>query len=129
MVNKDYYFYVLYCADDSLYGGFTDDVQRRFATHQAYKGAKYTKVKSRHPLQLAYYQQFSSKHDALSAEYHFKHQSRAKKLAFLKAHGVFLDQLRQRLSQIKWKSTCGIAFFFVYYYSVLNAQNTPGAMR
>ena len=98
---KHYYFYVLYCADDSLYGGFTDDFQRRFRTHQAYEGAKYTRVKSRHPLQLAYYQQFDSKHDALSAEYHFKHQSRSKKVAFLAAHGVQLVKLRHRLLKIR----------------------------
>ncbi len=98
---KHYYFYVLYCADDSLYGGFTDDVQRRFHTHQAYQGAKYTRVKSRHPLQLAYYQQFDSKHDALSAEYHFKHQPRGKKVAFLAAHGVKLAELRRRLAKIR----------------------------
>ncbi|WP_367341775.1 GIY-YIG nuclease family protein [Limosilactobacillus sp.] len=101
MANKNYYFYVLYCADDSLYGGFTDNVKRRFATHQSYKGAKYTKVKARHPLQLAYYQQFSNKHDALSAEYHFKHQSRSKKIDFLRQRGVDLNIFRQRLQKKK----------------------------
>ena len=44
--SKDYYIYVLYCADDSLYCGFTDNVARRFAAHQEFRGAKYTKVKS-----------------------------------------------------------------------------------
>lgn len=97
---KDYYFYVLYCADDSLYGGFTNDVYRRFRTHQKYKGAKYTRVKCRHPLQLAYYQSFTSKHDALSAEYHFKHQNRQKKVAFLRQHGVQMASLRQQLKKL-----------------------------
>lgn len=86
--SKTYYMYVLYCADHTLYCGFTDDVQRRFATHQAYKGAKYTRVKRRHPLKLLYWQQFATKHDALSAEYHFKHQSRQKKEVYLRQHGV-----------------------------------------
>lgn len=88
--SKDYYIYVLYCADDSLYCGFTDNVARRFAAHQEFRGAKYTKVKSRHPLRLVYSERFSSKHDALSAEYHFKHQSRQKKLLYLSHHGVNL---------------------------------------
>lgn len=88
MVTKIYFMYVLLCADNSFYCGFTDDVDQRFATHQAYKGAKYTRVKKRHPLKLIYQEKFTNKHDALSAEYHFKHQTRLKKEAFLKDHGV-----------------------------------------
>lgn len=88
MANKHYYIYVLYCADNTLYCGFTDNVLRRFKTHQAYKGAKYTKVKKRHPLRLIYSEEFTSKHDALSAEYHFKHQSRQQKENYLQAHGI-----------------------------------------
>ncbi len=83
-----YYIYVLLCADGSFYCGFTTDVARRFATHQRFRGAKYTRVKARHPLRLIYQQAFASKHAALAAEYAFKHQSRAKKEAFLRAHGV-----------------------------------------
>lgn len=102
--NKPYYIYVLYCADDTLYCGFTDNVKRRFKVHQAYKGAKYTRVKRRHPLQLIYSEKFDNKHDALSAEYHFKHQPRQKKVAYLSAHGVnvrhFLYQ-NQRNQQTK----------------------------
>lgn len=88
MASRNYYMYVLYCADDTLYCGFTTDVARRFATHQAGKGAKYTRVHARHPLRLIYQTAFDSKHAALSAEYHFKHQSRTKKVAYLAAHGV-----------------------------------------
>ena len=85
---KKYYFYVLLCADQTLYGGFTDDLQRRLATHNAGKGAKYTRVKSRRPLQLIYHETFSDKSSALKAEYAFKHQSRAAKLKYLSAHNV-----------------------------------------
>ncbi|WP_203637336.1 MULTISPECIES: GIY-YIG nuclease family protein [Levilactobacillus] len=85
---KLYYFYVLLCADNSLYGGFTTDVAKRFATHLAGKGAKYTKV--HRPLKVLYSEEFNSKHDALHAEWAFKHQSRQKKLAYLADHGVTL---------------------------------------
>jgi len=85
---KLYYFYVLLCADNSLYGGFTTDVAKRFATHLAGKGAKYTKV--HRPLKVLYSEEFNSKHDALHAEWAFKHQSRQKKLAYLANHGVTL---------------------------------------
>ncbi|HAT54875.1 MAG TPA: endonuclease [Lactobacillus sp.] len=87
-MTKPYYFYVLLCADQTLYGGFTDDVGRRFATHQAGKGAKYTRPAFRHPLKLIYAQAFGDKSSALKAEYAFKHQPRSKKLAFLHAHHV-----------------------------------------
>lgn len=95
---KPYYFYVLYCADGTLYGGFTDDVAKRLAAHQSGKGAKYTRPASRHPLQLAFSKKFLTKHDALSAEYHFKHQPRAKKVQYLKKHGVNLNQLARNLA-------------------------------
>lgn len=88
MVSRKYYMYVLYCADDTLYCGFTTDVTRRFTAHQTGRGAKYTRVRARHPLRLIYQSAFDSKHDALSAEYHFKHQSRAKKVAYLAQHGI-----------------------------------------
>ncbi|CAH0417026.1 GIY-YIG nuclease family protein [Periweissella fabaria] len=85
---KEYYMYVILTADNMLYTGFTDDVARRFATHQAFKGAKFTKIKSKHPLTLLYQEAFATKHDALSAEWHFKHQSRAQKEMYLREHGV-----------------------------------------
>ncbi|WP_125704344.1 GIY-YIG nuclease family protein [Lacticaseibacillus daqingensis] len=83
---KPYYFYVLLCADGTFYGGFTDDVGQRVATHNAGKGAKYTAA--RRPVRLLFAEAFAEKHDALSAEWHFKHQSRAAKEAFLRAHDV-----------------------------------------
>lgn len=83
---KQYYFYVLLCADQSLYGGFTTDVAKRFATHLAGKGAKYTRV--HRPLKVLYSEAFDNKHDALHAEWAFKHQSRQKKVTFLANHGV-----------------------------------------
>lgn len=93
MLIKHYYMYVLLCADHSLYCGFTNNVSKRLKTHQAYRGAKYTRVKSRHPLKLIYQEEFTDKHSALSAEYHFKHQTRIHKLRYLKQHGVTIDNL------------------------------------
>ena len=81
------------CADQTLYCGFTDNVERRFKTHQTYRGAKYTRVKSRHPLKLIYQERFDDKRSALSAEYHFKHQTRKRKLTYLRQHGVNIQKL------------------------------------
>lgn len=81
-----YSFYVLLCADGTFYGGYSPDVVARVAAHNAGKGAKYTKA--RRPVRLLYSESFTTKHDALSAEWHFKHQSRAQKEQFLAAHGI-----------------------------------------
>ncbi|MDF7626613.1 GIY-YIG nuclease family protein [Lactobacillaceae bacterium L1_55_11] len=87
-MTKTYDFYVLYTADGYFYGGFSDDAKRRFKTHQAGLGAKFTRVKSRHPLQLIYQETFDNKHDALSAEAKFKRLTRKQKETFLTQHGV-----------------------------------------
>ncbi|WP_288763074.1 GIY-YIG nuclease family protein [uncultured Lacticaseibacillus sp.] len=81
-----YFFYVVQCADNTFYGGYSTDVAARVATHNAGKGAKYTK--RRLPVELVYSEGFASQHDALSAEWHFKHQPRADKERFLRAHGA-----------------------------------------
>jgi len=88
MPDKPYYMYVLLTADNTFYGGFTDDVGKRFATHQAKKGAKYTRPASRHPLRLLYAEVFATKGDALRAEAAFKRLSRAQKEVFLSERGV-----------------------------------------
>jgi putative endonuclease len=86
VAEAQYFFYILKCADGTFYGGFTNDVEARVATHNAGRGAKYTKA--RRPVRLLYSEGFETKHDALSAEWHFKHQSRAAKEAFLSAHKI-----------------------------------------
>ena len=73
-----YYMYVLRCADDSLYTGYTTDVEQRLCTHNMGKGAKYTA--SRRPVTLIAQASFTSKHAAMSAEFHFKQLSRSQKL-------------------------------------------------
>jgi putative endonuclease len=85
---KPYYMYVLLTADNTFYGGFTDDVGKRFATHEAGKGAKYTRPASRHPLKLLYAEAFATKQEALRAEAAFKKLTRPAKEAFLRDRGV-----------------------------------------
>ncbi|TYC48073.1 GIY-YIG nuclease family protein [Weissella muntiaci] len=87
-MTKPYYMYVLLTATGTLYTGYTDDVGRRFATHQAGQGAKYTRPASRRPLKLLFAQAYESKHDAMSAEALFKRKRRTEKIAYLRANGV-----------------------------------------
>ncbi|MDO5079289.1 GIY-YIG nuclease family protein [Streptococcus minor] len=84
MVNKAY-MYVVECADGTLYTGYTTDVDRRIQTHNAGKGAKYTR--NRLPVTLLYQEEFDSKQEAMSAEALFKRRlNRQQKLDYIKEH-------------------------------------------
>ena len=72
------YMYVLECADGSLYTGYTTDVEKRLKTHNAGKGAKYTRA--RLPVKLLYQESYPDKPSAMSAEALFKKKSRQAKL-------------------------------------------------
>jgi putative endonuclease len=85
MESNGHYFYVLTCSDGSLYGGYTNNLDRRIEQHNEGKGAKYTR--GRGPVKLIYYQIFSSKGEALRAEYQFKQLTRKKKLEYLMKEG------------------------------------------
>lgn len=53
------YMYVVQCADGTLYTGYTTDIERRIKTHNAGKGAKYTRP--RLPVTLIYQESFPDK--------------------------------------------------------------------
>lgn len=80
------FMYVLKCADDTLYTGYTTDLKKRIATHNSGKGAKYTRPKSRRPATLLYAEAFDSKEEAMQAEYAFKQQTRTQKLTYITTH-------------------------------------------
>ena len=67
------YTYILRCADNSLYTGWTNNLDRRVSAHNAGKGAKYTKA--RLPVQLVYFESFKTKEEAMSREYFIKNRT------------------------------------------------------
>lgn len=69
--------YVLECDDGSLYTGYTTDVERRVAEHDAGDGAKYTR--GRTPVQLVHVESFDCRSAAMSREYEIKQLSRLEK--------------------------------------------------
>ncbi|ELZ75987.1 GIY-YIG nuclease family protein [Haloferax larsenii] len=73
-----HFVYVLRCSDDSLYTGYTTDVERRVAEHDAGEGAKYTR--GRTPVELVHVESYESKSAAMSREYEIKQLSRRQKL-------------------------------------------------
>ena len=70
--------YILQCADNSLYTGITNDLDRRMAEHAAGKGAKYTK--GRGPFQLVYSETCQDRAQASRRETAIKAMDRGKKL-------------------------------------------------
>ncbi len=75
------YVYILECADGTLYTGWTTNPERRVKTHNAGKGAKYTR--SRRPVKLVYTELCEEKSSALRREYEIKQLSRAQKLLLI----------------------------------------------
>ncbi|WP_086986569.1 GIY-YIG nuclease family protein [Trichococcus collinsii] len=88
MASSEHYFYVLHCADDSFYAGYTTDTLRREQEHNKGIGSKYTKA--RRPVQMIYNEVFGSRTEATKAEAAFKKLSRKQKENFLKVHGTHL---------------------------------------
>jgi len=72
------YVYLLRCADDSLYCGWTTDVQRRLARHAAGTASRYTR--SRRPVALAAVIPVANRSAALREEARIKRLPRAAKL-------------------------------------------------
>lgn len=83
--------YVVSCSDGTLYTGYTNNLEKRLATHNAGKGAKYTRV--RLPVSCIYYEEFETKHEAMSAEYHFKRLTRQQKLNYIEERGRTDDSI------------------------------------
>ncbi|MGR3741685.1 GIY-YIG nuclease family protein [Companilactobacillus sp. DQM5] len=90
MENNSYFVYILQCRDKTFYIGTTNDVKKRVATHNAGKGAKYTKM--RRPVKLLYFEDLKTKSNALSREYELKKLSRIKKEAFLRKKHISWDK-------------------------------------
>lgn len=80
--NSKHYFYVLECSDNSLYAGYTNHLEKRVATHNAGKGAKYTKARG--PVRCIYYETFETKQQAMRAEYAFKQLRRSDKIQYMR---------------------------------------------
>lgn len=75
------YIYILKCSDNTLYTGWTTDLEKRLKVHNTGKGAKYTRV--RLPVEIVYFEEFEDKKDAMKREYAIKQLSRQEKLKLI----------------------------------------------
>jgi predicted GIY-YIG superfamily endonuclease len=76
-----WFVYILRCRDGSLYTGISTDVDQRVATHNAGRGARYTRP--RLPVTVVHVERKRSRSTALRREAAIKALSRAEKLNML----------------------------------------------
>ena len=75
--------YILRCADDTLYCGITNDLDKRLATHNAGTASKYTRV--RVPVELVFVEPCTDRSTASKREMEIKKLKRADKLALIQS--------------------------------------------
>lgn len=81
--NKNWFVYMLRCADQSLYTGVTTDLERRLKEHNAVKSVtRYTRA--RQPVSLVYHEVVRSRTLACKREAQIKKLTRAQKEVLIK---------------------------------------------
>lgn len=76
------YTYMLRCRDNSLYTGWTNNIEKRLEDHNSGKGAKYTKA--RRPVELVYYESYETKEEAMRREWQIKQLKKSEKEELIK---------------------------------------------
>lgn len=76
-MEEKHYAYMLRCADNTIYSGYTNNLEKRLEAHNSGKGAKYTK--NRRPVKIVYFETFENKQEAMRREYQFKQLTRKQK--------------------------------------------------
>ena len=76
-----HFVYIVRCSDNSLYTGYTNNIEARINKHNAGKGAKYTQI--RLPVVLVYQEMYETKSEALRREYEIKTFTRQRKLKLI----------------------------------------------
>lgn len=95
-----FYVYILRCSDGSYYVGHTDNLENRFAAHQAgsVPGCYTHDVR---PVTLMYSQEFGSRDEAFQPERQIKGWSRAKKEAMINGNIRRLKVLSQNYTEVE----------------------------
>ena len=91
--------YILECTDGSFYTGSTKDLDKRLWEHNNGICAKYTKT--RLPVELVYYEEYSRIDQAFYREKQIQGWSRRKKLALIEGNPVLLPKLAKKIFKKK----------------------------
>jgi len=76
--SRECYCYIVECADGTFYTGWTTDLEKRVATHNAGRGSRYTRL--RRPVKLVYFENLPDRSKAMRREVKIKRLSRPAKL-------------------------------------------------
>ena len=97
------YVYIVRCRDQTLYTGWTNQLEKRIEAHNAGKGAKYTKA--RRPVELVYFETFEHKSEALKREYQI------------------IKKIRKRKAHIKQKEDLNGSSFMLFLHLIDKSLN------
>jgi len=78
-----YYFYILRCSDNSLYGGVINNPQRRTKEHNSNKTKASRFTRTRRPVRLVYTEKYKDLTSAMAREAQIKKWTKAKKEALI----------------------------------------------
>ena len=76
-----WFVYIIKCKDNSLYTGYTDNLEKRFEKHKSGKGAKYTR--SHIPEKIVFFEKYDNKIMALKREREIKSWPHDRKINFI----------------------------------------------
>ena len=99
-----FFTYMLRCGDGSLYTGYTDDLEKRLKKHASGEGAKYTR--SHLPVELAYYEAFATKSEAMKREAAIKKLSKTEKEEMVRDFGSGTEALVKPARSGKQSAAC-----------------------
>ena len=76
-MDKEWYFYIVRCKDNSLYSGIATDIEDRVREHNKGNGAKYTRA--RRPVTLVYNERHHNMSEAMKRESRIKRWTKIRK--------------------------------------------------
>lgn len=85
--------YIVECSDGTYYTGWTNDLEKRIARHNAGLGAKYTRT--RIPVKLVYSENCETKGEALSRERNIKKMTRKEKEELIAGSGQHPEDIHK----------------------------------
>jgi len=78
---SSYHTYILECADESFYTGYSSDLSKRLIQHNTGCGGRYTRART--PVKLVYSEEYNTRKEAMQREIEIKKYSRVKKKALI----------------------------------------------
>ncbi|MCC0636750.1 MULTISPECIES: GIY-YIG nuclease family protein [unclassified Clostridioides] len=93
-----YFTYIIRCKDDSLYTGYTSNIERRMNEHKSGINSKYTRARGFKKLEV--YFVTNTKSNAMKLEYYIKKLTRDKKLSIIKNPNILIDSIDNKENYI-----------------------------